>query len=239
MHCAGNKGTCVSRILDRQLGRVGLNTYDIVAGTGDGGGENEGHQGVHAYFENLNPGYVRRRCLPHIAWRTCDVAINASGLSYKKLAAYLTDGTTWSRFKALAVKPVADGGLGLFKEHSKAYKETLGTTPEAIIDARPETDLRFLQALAGKEVLLHRLATKDLGTRRLGADTNEAVLNLANIRHRIRRRILQEILERCLYLYYWNGKHRSVANLLTWDALLERAVATIQDLEISERVSKR
>ena len=80
MHCPGKKGVDVSRIIEKQLGRLGLNCFDVVSGTGDGGGENEGYQGVHAYFENLNPGYVRRRCLPHIAWRTCDQAIRASGL---------------------------------------------------------------------------------------------------------------------------------------------------------------
>ena len=43
---------------------------DVTGGTGDGGGENEAHQGLHAYFENFNPGYVRRRCIPHIFWWT-------------------------------------------------------------------------------------------------------------------------------------------------------------------------
>ena len=39
MHCAGKKGNDVSQVLERQLSRVGLNCYDVVAGTGDGGGE--------------------------------------------------------------------------------------------------------------------------------------------------------------------------------------------------------
>ena len=58
MHCPGKKGIDVSRIIEKQLARLGLNCFDVTAGTGDGGGENEGHEGVHAYFENLNPGYV-------------------------------------------------------------------------------------------------------------------------------------------------------------------------------------
>ena len=85
MHCPGKKGTDVSQVLEKQLGRIGLNCYDVVSGTGDGGGENEGHTGIHSHFENLSPGYVRRRCLPHIAWRTADQAIRASGLDYKAL----------------------------------------------------------------------------------------------------------------------------------------------------------
>ena len=101
-HCPGKRGVDVSRILEKQLGRVGLNCFDVVSCTGDGGGENEGQQGIHAYFENLSPGYVRRRCLPHIAWRTCDQAIGASGLGLKALAAYLSEGVTWTRLKDIA-----------------------------------------------------------------------------------------------------------------------------------------
>ena len=61
MHCPGKKGIDVSRILEKQVSRHSCNVFDIPAGVGDGGGENEGPSGVHAYFENLNPGYVRRR----------------------------------------------------------------------------------------------------------------------------------------------------------------------------------
>ena len=53
MQCPGKKGVDVSRILEKQLGRIGLNCFDVVSCTGD--------------FENLNPGYARRRCLSHIA----------------------------------------------------------------------------------------------------------------------------------------------------------------------------
>ena len=42
MHCPGKKGADVSRIVEKQLARMGLNCYDVVSGTGDGGGENEG-----------------------------------------------------------------------------------------------------------------------------------------------------------------------------------------------------
>ena len=85
MHCPGKKGTDVSRVLERQLSRVGVSIFDVVAGTGDSGGENEGASGIHSYFEHLSPGYVRRRCLPHIAWRTGGMAIKASSLDYKVL----------------------------------------------------------------------------------------------------------------------------------------------------------
>ena len=92
MHCPGKKGAYVSRCLEKQMYRVGLNSFDVVAGTGDGGGENEGHQGVHWYFESLGTGYVRRRCIPHISWRTCDLAIRVSGLDLKAMCTYFVMG---------------------------------------------------------------------------------------------------------------------------------------------------
>ncbi len=38
MHCPGKKGVDVSRILEKQLARVGLNCFDVAAGAGGGGG---------------------------------------------------------------------------------------------------------------------------------------------------------------------------------------------------------
>ena len=118
-HCPGKKGTDVSRVLERQLARLGMNPFDVVSCTGDGGGENEGLTGIHSHFENLNPGYVRRRCLPHIAWRSADQALEEAGLDYKSLASYLAEGITWSRLRVLAVQPRAAGGLGLFRDGSQ------------------------------------------------------------------------------------------------------------------------
>ena len=70
-----------------------------------------------AYFENLNPGYVCQRCIPHMYGRTCDLEIRVSGLDYKALAAYLCEGVTWGRLREIATKDPALGGLGLFMEH--------------------------------------------------------------------------------------------------------------------------
>ena len=96
-----------------------------------------------------------------MSWRTCDVAIRAAGLTYKALAAYLTDGVTWGRLRELATKTEAEGGLGLFNEGSLRCKEVFGRSPSAIIENRPETDLNFLKLLEDKEHLLLTLATKD------------------------------------------------------------------------------
>jgi hypothetical protein len=239
MHCPGKKGVDVSRIIEKQLTRVGLNSFDVVSCTGDGGGENEGLTGVHAYFENLCPGYVRRRCLPHIAWRTMDMAMQSSGLDYKKLAAYLVEGVTWSRLREIAIKDPRHGGLKLLKDGSEACKKIFGRAPCAIVGTRPETDLKFLKLLRGKEHVLHELASKDLEQRSLSAESRLAVLNLGDINLRICRAILGEILERCMFLHYWNGKHAFVATTTSWDELLGRAASIILDLEITPEVLKK
>ena len=239
MHCPGKRGTDVSHVVDKQLARQGLNAYDVVGGTGDGGGENEGHQGLHAHYESLNPGYVRKRCVPHISWRTCDMAIRASGLDYKALAAYLVEGVTWSRLREIAVKAPADGGLQLFSDGSAGCQNLFGCSPSAIILTRPETDLQFLKLLSGKEHLLHRLASKDLEQRRLGAETRAAIQNLGDLKQRCYRRVLAEILERCMYLLHWVAKHPIVATSDSWDDLLQRASSTILDLDITPNVLVR
>ena len=113
------------RILDKHLGRVGLTRFDIASMTGDGGGENEGQvSGMHSILEIDVPGYVRRRCLGHLAWRIADSVIDEipdDGL-VKKLCEYINKGVTWTRLQALASAPAEDNGLGLFKEGSLQHK---------------------------------------------------------------------------------------------------------------------
>ena len=240
MHCAGKKGKDVSQVLERQLSRVGLNSYDVVAGTGDGGGENEGSSGIHSHFENLSPGYVRHRCLPHIAWRTGDMALRSSGLEYKALCAYLVDGITWSRLRDIAVSPREQGGLALFTNGSRRCKDIFGTAPGSIITTRPETDLQFLKLLRGKEHVLHQLASKDLEQRtKLGAETVAAVASLGDITQRIRRTIICEILERCFFLAHWSGKHQMIAMQDSWTDLVNRATGLLLSLSVSPEFLQR
>jgi hypothetical protein len=243
MHCAGKKGSDLWALLERQLARVGLNTSDVVSGTGDGGGENEGEDGCHAGFEQQSSGYVRRRCLPHISWRVAAQAIEASttdDLQYKPLCTYLGEGVTWSRLRAIAVLPRAAGGLGLFRDGSRELRRVFGQSPSGIIDLRPESDIAFLLWLRGKEHHLHRLATEDLRQRAAkSAASVEAIRCLADIKKRVFRSVLCEILERCVFLSRWNSRHPRLVESTSWDALLELARDTILDLEISPKVRMR
>ena len=45
-HVAVKTGAETLRIIEKQIGRLGLTRFDLKSGTGDGGGENEGASGV-------------------------------------------------------------------------------------------------------------------------------------------------------------------------------------------------
>ena len=168
------------------------------------------------------------------------MAIRASGLDYKNLAAYFVEGITWSRFREIATRAPGDGGLQLFRLGSRADKNLFGCSPSAIISTRPQTDLNFLKLLQGKEHLFHRIAARDLEQRpTLEADTKKAVECLGEIQLRVNRSILAEIIERCLFLMHWNAKHNKVVERTSWDELHNQAVSHILNLEISEHVLGR
>ena len=70
MHCP-SKRVYASWVIEKHLARVGLNCYDVVAITRDGGGERERARGVHRYFE----------------------------VSSLAMSTYLVDGFTWIRMR--------------------------------------------------------------------------------------------------------------------------------------------
>ena len=163
------------------------------------------------------------------------MAIRQSGLSYKALAAYLVDGSTWNRLKAIATKSRADGGLGLVVESSRTYKAIFHVAPSAIIETRPDSDLNFLKFLKGKEHVLYDLASKDLTQRpHLSQKSKDSVVALGDIDNRIKRAVLAEVIGRCFFILYWNGKHAHLAKETTWDELLEKATTTLLDLDLSD-----
>ena len=108
---------------------------------------------------------------------TCDLAVRFSGLDYNALAAYLCDGVTRSPLSDIATKVPAHGGIGLVRDTSQQRNDLFGNSPSAIIVTKPETYLKFLKLLEGKEHLLHNLAVRDLEPKTLGAETRAAILH--------------------------------------------------------------
>ena len=242
LHCPGKRGEDLLPILDKQVGRLGLLRADIVSCTTDGGGENEGRSGIHKLLESDNPSYVRRRCLPHLAWRTSDAAINCCTEhlgAYKNLAAYLADGVTWRRLRTIACTPKAEGGLGLFADGSAACKRIFHRMPGVVISTRPQTDMAVLEFLRGKESVLYNLASLDIKQRRLGTTTSETIETLRSQPKNICRGIVAEILHRCLFLMYWTTKRNLVAKESSWESLMAEASSTILSLDIDEGVLGR
>ena len=158
------------------------------------------------------------------------MAIRASKLDYKHLATYLCEGIAWSRLRDIGTLSPEQGGLGLFRDGSPARKRIFGNSPSGIVDNRPDTDLQCLQFLSGKEHILYNLMAKDLEQRDLSADTKASIINLGSVNLRIRRRILSELLYKCMFLYFYKTKHICVASDTTWDKAMANAIENIVDL---------
>ena len=148
VHCPGKDGHTVVGVIENQLRRIGLNLTDIASGTGDGGGENEGMNGVHASLEEIGDGsYIRRRCLGHLAWRAADAGLDEMGKWAKEAASvctYLHEGVTFRRLQSIACQPIATGGLALVREGSQDFLNAFRSSPPSILENRPETNANFL-----------------------------------------------------------------------------------------------
>ena len=234
-HCPGKNGPSVMKVLDKQLQRLGLSRYDVVSLVGDGGGENEGlFQGMHKILEDDVPGFVRRRCLGHLAWRVADavIAVVPAYKQIKKLAEYLGSGVTWTRLQAIACTPLIEHGLGLFRQGTRPCVQVFGKTPPGIFESRPESDFKFLRFLQGKEHVLSLAATIDVNDRELCAKTEEAVNLLAHNEGRAQRRVCAEVLRRALFLHHWVNDHPHISGISTLEDLADRAQDHIQDLSL-------
>ena len=105
------------------------------------------------------------------------------------ICTYLAQGSTWFHLKTLAVKPIVEGGLGLFREGPQAYADVFGNMPGTINTDRPESLMNFLVFLRGWEKTLAKCATRDVANRGLGAAAQKAMASLNNIEHRVQRSI--------------------------------------------------
>ena len=233
-HCPAKDGATVTKVVQKQLARFGLTDADMVSGTGDGGGENEGHLGgVHQHMEEVQPSYVRRRCLNHVAWAVCRAGLEESGRTSQdaeKIGTYLAQGLTWFSMKALAVKPVVQGGLGLMQEGSREYKKVFSNMPASIIEGRPESAMNFLTFLRGKQAHLARCAARDVADRGLGAGARDAATSLADEDSRVERSVLAELLFRGLHLARVGSLKQWVALQSNLDEVLQGASTVLTDL---------
>ena len=139
---------------------------------GDGGGENEGHFGAQHLLQEDHGDFAPRRCFGHIPWRVADACLDSMGEHHTKLKAvcmYLRDGSTWTRFRAIAVQPRDLGGIQLLVDGSKQFQDVFAVAPPLIVDERPETVATFLSWLIPKENVLSALAKRDFELRNLSS----------------------------------------------------------------------
>ncbi len=240
VNCPGKRGEVVHSCLQKQWGRFGVSSEDCCAGVGDGGGENEGCNGVHALMEDRNPSYVRRRCLLHLPWRVADQGLAAMPDLHeatKAIATYVHEGQTWQRLKALATKPAASGGLDLFAEHSTEYVDFFGRAPPNNHDDRPATTCDFLRWLHPRQATLAKLANTDMQQRNLQSKHSKlAVASLSNQTHCIQRRMSSVLLHRALFLFHWTEGKQHVALHGNLNDLFGRAANIISDCRIDRYV---
>ena len=52
-HCPSKRGEDVMKVLGMQFARIQSWVQDLLVGTGDGGGENEGRQSIHATLDKI------------------------------------------------------------------------------------------------------------------------------------------------------------------------------------------
>ena len=242
VHCPGKDGASVMHVLEKQLDRIGLGRYDVFSGTGDGGGENEGANGIHATFEEAMPGYVRRRCLGHISWRSAEAGFPSMGNvreGWKAISRHLHEGGVWARLKIAATASVDYGGLALYAQGSRAYAAVFGQAPPTVINDRPETDLRMAEWLLPRMHILPRLVQHDQDARvatarrdDAGRDATQARQALLDDTFRARLPICAEVLRRALYLHRWVNKHPHVAAARhsSLRGVFEEAIALITDV---------
>lgn len=146
--CNAQDGKALVDVIEKQLSRIACTMADVCSASTDGGGENVGKEGLHAFLQPLGTGCVRKRGLEHLSWRICDAGLAAAkilGEDHKSICNYLRDGIAWTRLQAIATTTVAQGGLGLMRMHSAEFRSAFSPAPPAVIEGRPETDMKFLR----------------------------------------------------------------------------------------------
>ena len=121
----------------------------------------------------------------------------------KSISDYLHNGTTWMRFKAIAVQPIAQGGLALCTEGDAVYAIMFGMSPPKHQDERPATTMALLRWLQKHQVMFSKLATCDHRGRSLNKKFVDAAKSLAHKTHCVLRRIGGVLLHKALFLFHY------------------------------------
>ena len=242
-HVGQKTGQATFQVILKQIGRLGLTEFDVVGGVGDGGGENEGVQGVHTLFEESQGSYVRRRCGPHFAWRTFAAGVAAMGDFYQRSLAlnnYLRDGVTWTRLQAIAVQHRDDHGLELFAEGSPEFLHIFSASPPRLIDERPQATLDYFQWLLPREHILKVLINQDMLLRGLtGADAVQAHETINSPRDCAFRRIDTVLMQKSLFMFFFIKKYNfTVECSKTFEELIDEASDIITSSQCTENVIK-
>lgn len=240
VHCPGKTGDVVFDVLMKQWARYQLYPDSCHAGVGDGGGENEGCNGVHALLENRHHSYVRRRCLLHLPWRIADQGLAELGVVFdetKSISTYLHEGSTWTRMKAFATTPRAAGGLGLCTEGDELYTHLFRTAPPKHQQDRPATTCELMQWLQSRDHHLAQLARADASTRKLvGQDKQDAIASLCSGRKCVLRRIGSVLINKGLFLFHYTEKHQHLTSNATLSELFKRYSGIMTDLKVDRHV---
>ena len=219
----------------KQWERLGCYKEDCVGGTGDGGGENEGADGVHALMEDIRPDYVRRRCLAHLPWRCADQVLACVGEQHDEIKAisyYLHDSGTWNRLKAIAVQTPACGGFGLLSEGSPAYHGVFSKAPPRNMGERPNTTVALLVWLQPRAGMLARLVAHDFALRDLQGKQNRlAHTSLVSAEKNVLRRITCVNMKKVMYVYYHIEKTEHVSTHTSLDGLFQKATKILTSTE--------
>ena len=241
MNVEHKTGIATYDVIRRQIDRFGLSEYDIVAGVGDGGGENEGTQGVHSLFEEVDATYVRRRCAPHFAWRTFAAGTTAMGGVHSRTVAlnnYLRDGVTWSRLASIAVQDPEQDGLGLFAEGSQEFANIFGSSPPRLCDERPQATLDFYRWLMNREPILRLLINCDMRMRNLtGSDAVVALQTINSNEDWSLRRVNTVLLQKSMFMFLFMRKHDyTAAGELSFEQLINKASDIVTSTECTDEV---
>ena len=239
MNCVGKTGKELLDVCEQQWASVGWYKHDCVAGTGDGGGENEGYNGIHSLLERTRGDYVRRRCLGHLPWRVADHAMDNIHEATKAISSYLHDGPTWNRLKAISVNSVGDGGLGLFEDGSTDFMDFSSKAPPRNKDERPDTTVALLGWLIERQCCLMKVVKHDVATRELHGRQNKlARESIANLDHWVCRRIAYVLLKKALFVYYFVEGHENIALATDIDELFGKASKVLTDTMCDRETTK-